>query len=185
MSEREAMANEPEFDPGFSIRISSTDLAFEYGAGVFGPKAEMRSLDAIRRSLRDPNCDGPDPVYGIAMDIGRQQDRERLQQRMLLYGAVVYAAGTLGDEPVRSQGHIHAIAPHSGWCPPEIFEIWSGTAIIYAQQRAEDEPGRCVAITTRPGEQVVVPPRMGTLRDQRRSGKPHGLRRVVRSAIRL
>ena len=118
----------------------------------------MRSLDAIRRSLRDPNCDGPDPVYGIAMDIGRQQDRERLQQRMLLYGAVVYAAGTLGDEPVRSQGHIHAIAPHSGWCPPEIFEIWSGTAIIYAQQRAEDDPGRCIAITARPGEQVVVPP---------------------------
>jgi len=118
----------------------------------------MRRLDAIRASLRDPQCSGPDPVYGIAMDIGREVDHARLEQRMLLFGAVVYAQGALGEEPVRSQGHIHAIAAHSGWSPPEIFEIWSGTAIIYAQERAEDDSGRCIAITAHPGDQVVVPP---------------------------
>src|SRR5450432_2870829 len=106
----------------------------------------MRRLDAIRPSLRDPDCAGPDPVYGIAMDVGREGDLPALQEKMLLFGALVYAKGTLGDEPVRSQGHVHAIAAHSGWSPPEIFEIWSGTAIVYAQQRAEDDPGRCVAI---------------------------------------
>jgi glucose-6-phosphate isomerase len=147
-----------EIDPGFPICIEADKLAFEYGAGVFGPDPEERRLDAIRPSLRDPDCSGPDPVYGIAMDIGRQCDRQLLKERMLLFGAVVYAAGSLGREPVRSQGHIHAIAPHCGWSPPEIFEIWSGTAIIYAQQRAEDDPGRCVAVTARAGEQVVVPP---------------------------
>lgn len=147
-----------EFDPGLSIRLSESDLAFEYGPDMFGPHPEMRCLDAIRPSLRDPGCTGPDPVYGIAMDIGRKQNRASLQEHMLLFGAVVYAAGTLGSEPVRSQGHIHAIAPHSGWSPPEIFEIWSGTAIIYAQERAEDDPGRCIAVLARPGDQVVVPP---------------------------
>jgi glucose-6-phosphate isomerase len=59
---------------------------------------------------------------------------------------------------VRSQGHIHAVASHSGWSPPEIFEIWTGTAIVYAQERAEDDPGRCVAVVAQPGDQVVVPP---------------------------
>jgi len=147
-----------EFDTGLDLRISDTALTFEYGPGMFGPQPEMRRLDAIRPSLLDPNCSGPDPVYGIAMDIGRDQDRRSLERRMLLFGAVIYAAGSLGDEPVRSQGHIHAIAGHSGWSPPEIFEIWSGTAIIYAQERAEDDPGRCFAITARAGEQVVVPP---------------------------
>lgn len=147
-----------EFDPGFSIQVSSSTLAFEYGAGVFGPPPEMRRLDAIRPSLRDPDCSGPDPVYGIAMDIGRETDRDLLERSMLLFGAVVYACGSLGSEPVRSQGHIHAVAPHCGWSTPEIFEIWSGTAIIYAQERAEDDPGRCIAVLAHAGDHVVVPP---------------------------
>jgi glucose-6-phosphate isomerase len=152
------MSTELEFDPGLALRMSNAALAFEYGAGVFGPDSVMRSLDAIRPSLRDPDCGGPDPVYGIAMDVGREGDQSTLEEKMLLFGALVYAKGTLGDEPVRSQGHVHAIAAHSGWSPPEIFEIWSGTAIVYAQERAEDDPGRCVAITAHPGDQVVVPP---------------------------
>lgn len=147
-----------EFDPGIAIRLSESELSFEYGPGVFGPSPEMRRLDAIRPSLRGPQCDGPDPVYGIAMDIGREVDFETLRKRMLLFGAVVYAEGRLGSEPVRSQGHIHALAPHSGWSPPEIFEIWSGTAIIYAQERAEDDPGHCIAVFAKAGDQVVVPP---------------------------
>ncbi len=147
-----------EYNPGLPLGLSENSLAFAYGPGVFGPDPEMRRLAAIRPSLRDPQCDGPDPVYGIAMDIGRASDLPLLKERMLLFGAVVYAAGSLGAEPVRSQGHVHAIAPHSGWSPPEIFEIWSGTAIVYAQQRAEDDPGRCVAVLAKAGEKVVVPP---------------------------
>src|ERR1022692_3139973 len=115
------MTSSLEFDPGFEVSVSSTSLAFKYGTGVFGPVPEMRRLDAIRPSLRDPGCDGPDPVYGIAMDIGRAVDRGLLQEQMLLFGAVVYASGALGSEPVRSQGHVHAIAPHSVWSPPELY----------------------------------------------------------------
>jgi glucose-6-phosphate isomerase len=147
-----------EVDPGLPLSLSESCLAFEYGPGMFGPEVEMRRLDAIRPSLRDPQCDGPDPVYGIAMDIGRPCDRPILRERMLLFGAVVYASGSLGSEPVRSQGHVHAIAPHSGWSAPEIFEIWSGTAIVYAQQSDQNDPGRCVAVTARPGDHVVAPP---------------------------
>jgi glucose-6-phosphate isomerase len=147
------------FDPGIPIRLADEELTFEYGSNVFGPAAEFRHLDAIRKSLRNPDCNGPDPVYGIAMDIGREEDRTVLQERMLLFGAVVYAAGALGEEPVRSQGHIHAIAPHSGWSPPEIFEIWTGQAIVYAQQKAEDDPGRCIAVFAQAGDKIVVPPR--------------------------
>lgn len=147
-----------EFDPGIPLRLSANELSFEYGPGLVGPVPEMRRLDAIRPSLRDPECSGPDPVYGIAMDIHREQDLPQLSDRMLLFGAVVYAAGQLGSEPVRSQGHVHAVAAHSGWSPPEIFEIWSGTAIVYAQRHAADDPGTCIAVTAHPGEKVVVPP---------------------------
>jgi glucose-6-phosphate isomerase len=145
------------FDPGFAARWNPAGLAFEYGAGVFGPKPEHRRLDAIRASLRDPDCLGPDPVYSIVMDVGRDEHFDELRRRGLLFGVVAYAGGRLGREPVRSQGHVHKIS-RSGWSTPELFEIWEGRAIIYAQQRVEDEPGICVAIEAGPGDQVVVPP---------------------------
>lgn len=146
------------FDPGLSIQLHPASMTFEYGPGVFGPAPEMRHLDAIRPSLRDPHCSGPDPVYSIVMDVGCEEDKADLVRRSLLFGVVAYASGRLGDEPVRSQGHVHAIAPHCGWSTPELFEIWEGSAIIYMQESDGDNPGRCVAITAHAGEQVVVPP---------------------------
>lgn len=143
------------------VTFHPSDMSFTYEPGVFGPKPEHRSLDAIRNSLRDSQCSGPDPVYSIVMDVGRMEHRDELHRRMLLFGVVAYANGRLGDEPVRSQGHIHSVAPHCGWSTPELFEIWEGTAIIYAQERVEDDPGACVAVTAGPGDKVVVPPGWG------------------------
>jgi glucose-6-phosphate isomerase, archaeal len=146
------------FDPGLDIYLPPDTFVFEYGEGVFGPQPEMRSLDEIRESLSDPQCAGPDPVYGIVMDIGRDADAAELLRRHLLFGAVVYASGRLGEEPVRSQGHVHALAPHCGWSTPELFEVWEGRAIIYAQEFAADSPGRCIAVEAGPGDLVVAPP---------------------------
>jgi glucose-6-phosphate isomerase len=146
------------FDSRLNVSSSDPELTFQFGEDVFGPPTELRRLDAIRGSLLDPSCSGPDPVYAIAMDVGRSKNREELTRRMLLFGVVAYAAGQLGREPVRSQGHVHAIAPHCGWSTPELFEIWQGKAVVYAQESASDEPGRCIAVEAGPGDQVVVPP---------------------------
>lgn len=146
------------FDSGLAVRWSDTALTFQYGEGVFGPEPEHRRLDAIRASLHDPACNGPDPVYSIVMDVGREEHSAELRRRMLLFGVVEYSAGRLGQEPVRSQGHVHAISSHSGWSAPELFEIWEGRAIIYAQEHALDHPGRCFAVEAGVGDQVVVPP---------------------------
>ncbi|MGF1635749.1 MAG: glucose-6-phosphate isomerase family protein, partial [Cyclobacteriaceae bacterium] len=59
---------------------------------------------------------------------------------------------------IRSQGHIHKVSPMSGWSTPEVYEIWSGKAIILMQETAKDDPGRCFAVEAGPGEVVVVPP---------------------------
>ena len=121
----------PSFDPGLEILFVRDPMNFRYGAGVFGPSPEYRSLDAIRPSLRDPNCTGPDPVYAIAMDVGRSDDLEELKRRMLLFGIVMYAAGRLGDEPVRSQGHVHGIAPQCGWSTPELFNADPTSVLVF------------------------------------------------------
>jgi glucose-6-phosphate isomerase len=148
----------PGFDPRLGVRAERDLRTFTYDGGVFGPEPEFRRLDDIRGSLRNPECDGPDPVYSIVMDVGREEHRAELVRRMLLFGVVAYAGGRLGEEPVRSQGHVHSIAPHCGWSTPELFEIWEGRAIVYAQEFATDEPGRCIAISACAGDQIVVPP---------------------------
>ncbi len=158
MAARETTPALRSFDPKLGVHADRDALTFTYDAGVFGPKPEFRRLDDIRGSLRDPECDGPDPVYSIVMDVGREEHRAELARRMLLFGAVIYAGGQLGDEPVRSQGHVHAVAPHCGWSTPELFEIWEGRAIVYAQESATDDPGKCIAVSAGPGEQIVVPP---------------------------
>lgn len=146
---------------GLDMQIHHRPLGFSYGEEVTGPMPEIRRLDQIRSSLRDPDCQGPEEVYAIAMDVARMQDRDELSKRMLLFGLVTYAAGQLGDEPVRSQGHVHRISQHSGWSPPELYEIWQGTAIIYMQERVENDPGRCFAVIAHEGEKVLVPPGWG------------------------
>lgn len=84
------------FDPGLDFRLQENELSFEYGPGVVGPAEEMRRLEDIRLSLRDPQCSGPDPVYGIAMDVAQREDLEGLKRRYLLFGIVAYASGSLG-----------------------------------------------------------------------------------------
>ncbi|MGH9612957.1 MAG: cupin domain-containing protein, partial [Bryobacteraceae bacterium] len=56
------------------------------------------------------------------------------------------------------QGHVHRVSPFSGWSTTEIFEIWQGRALIYMQERLDNEPGRCFAVDARPGDRVIVPP---------------------------
>lgn len=146
------------FDPGFNIAPTTDPMGFDVGADCFAPECELRKMDAIRPSLRDPNCDGPDVVYSIAMDVGKSEHKPLLEKLHLLYGTVTYAAGRLGDEPIRSQGHIHSISPRCGWSTPEVYEIWRGEAIIYMQESAQDHPGRCFAVRAKPAEVVIVPP---------------------------
>ena len=146
------------FYPGFDIDVDYAAMTFTYGAGVFGPAPERRHLDDIRRSLRNPACDGPEVPYVVSMDAGKQADQSDLRARNLLYGAMIYAAGRLGEEPVRSQGHIHAVSASCGCSTPEVYEIWDGEAIVYMQQTADDNPGRCLAVRAAAGQVVVVPP---------------------------
>jgi glucose-6-phosphate isomerase, archaeal len=158
LGEPSASGAKLRLNPGLEISFDTNTMDFRYGDSVFGPRPEYRRLDAVRGSLRDPNCSGPDPVYSIAMDVGRVSDFDELKKRMLLFGIVMYASGRLGDEPVRSQGHVHAISPHSGWSAPELFEVWEGRAIVYGQEKSGDDPGRCVAIEAGPQDKVVIPP---------------------------
>lgn len=92
------------------------------------------------------------------MDIGLKEDRKDLIDRNLLYGACIYSNGILGNEPIRSQGHIHSKSKSCGFSTGELYEIWYGKAIIFMQETAKDSLGRVFAVEANEGEIVFVPP---------------------------
>ena len=148
-----------KFNSGLNIIPKTNPLNFEYGDDCFGPGVENRKLDDIRKSLMDFNCEGPETVYSIAMDVGKKKHLEQLKQQHLLFGIVTYAEGKLGKEPIRSQGHIHKKSAYGqNWSTPEVYQIWSGKAVIYMQEYADDNPGKCYAVYAEPGDIVIVPP---------------------------
>lgn len=146
------------FDHGLDLEVHTDPLGFAYGSNCTGPTPELRYLDDIRATLLDPECTGPDIAYAIVMDIAPESVRDDLRRRNLCFGVVTYAAGRLGREPVRSQGHVHKRSPHTGISTPEVYEVWSGRAVILMQEHAAEDPGRCFAVAAEEGDVVVVPP---------------------------
>lgn len=143
---------------GLDLKTTDGKLGFCYGEDIFGPSPEIRYLDDIRASLAEPDSDGPEEVYCIAMDVGKECDKEYIISRNLLFGIVTYAKGMIGKGPVRSQGHSHIISPSCGYSTPEVYEIWEGEAIVYMQESGSDDAGNCYAVYAKAGDIVIVPP---------------------------
>lgn len=72
---------------GLDMTITRHPLGFSYGEDVTGPMPEIRKLDEIRASLRDPDCSGPEDVYAIAMDVARLADRQELKNACCCLGS--------------------------------------------------------------------------------------------------
>ena len=143
---------------GIDITLMQDSLSFDYGVGVLGPAAEIRKISDIRSSLSERDAPGPEELYGIAMDVYRKEDLNLLLERDLLFGVVTFSAGQIGQEPVRSQGHRHAISLSCNSSTPEVYEIWEGTAIIYMQPCGGAHAGKCQAVYAQAGDIVIVPP---------------------------
>ncbi|MGG5359644.1 MULTISPECIES: glucose-6-phosphate isomerase family protein [unclassified Enterococcus] len=144
------------------VFFDQKNKCFIYSEDMFGPtEAKNRYLEDIRHSLLNENVSGPEIIYTIAMDVGKKKDQLDLCQRGLLYGLVEYAAGKLGNEPIKSQGHVHAISQISQMSTPEVYEILEGQALIYMQESIEKTAGKCYAVEAETGDIVIVPPGWG------------------------
>lgn len=131
-------------------------LAFE--EGITTAPVQVRRLDEVRGLLRDPRCAGPDHLYTIYMDIRVPGKAEALRALGLGYGAVVYNHGALGREALRSQGHVHSVAPDTGVAYSELYEFWHGRGLVYMQDVATAEVTDVVVVEAGPGDKVAIPP---------------------------
>lgn len=142
---------------GLDLRLDEQRLALAFGPEIIHPTGEIRRLDHVRASLANPYATGPDHLYTIYMDIARHEDFPALKEQGLLYGAVVYNVGTIGQERLRSQGHIHSEKPGTGLRYSEIYEFWSGQGLIYLQKECAPEVSEAYLIPVSAGDKVVIP----------------------------
>jgi len=143
---------------GFTVQLEPRSLTLAFGEGVTAEPAVVRRLDDVRALLRDPLATGPDHLYTIYMGIRVPGRAEALSSLGLGYGAVVYNHGALGEEALRSQGHVHSVPAGTGVAFSEIYEFWYGHGLVYMQDSASTAVSDAVAIEAGPGDKVVVPP---------------------------
>jgi glucose-6-phosphate isomerase len=141
---------------GRDFRLNEEGLKLDFGPEVFHPSGEIRHLKQIRASLADLQATSPDHLYTIYMDIARRDDLDALTAQGLLYWAVVYNAGTIGQERWRSQGHIHSEKPGTGLRYSEVYEFWSGQGLIYLQKECAPHVSEDYFIPVSAGDKVVI-----------------------------
>lgn len=147
------------FKPILNISFNAATLQQSFSDGTkCSQSTEIRKLNAIRPSLLDTNCTGPENVYGINMDVYKEPDLSDLTNRGMLYGSVVYSSGKLGNEAVRSQGHYHSYDKVSGERTGEVYQIIEGKAFVLMQYLADDGFIDFYAVEALAGEIVIVPP---------------------------
>lgn len=143
---------------GFGVRLDPEALTLEFAPGVTSAPPVVRRLDEVRPLLCDPDSTGPDHLYTIYMDIRVPVVGEVLRANGLGYGAVVYNHGALGREALRSQGHVHSVAPDTGLGYSELYEFWHGRGLVYMQDAATPDVTDVIVVEAAPGDKVAIPP---------------------------
>lgn len=143
---------------GLPVILDPASLTLTFGDGVTSNSVEQRRIADIRAMLRDPEAEGPDPLYSIYMDVRPSALGRQLADRGLGFGAVVDSPGRIGREYVRSQGHIHSAPAGTNVPYLEIYEIWHGSGQIYLQDRAERSVTAVALVEVGKGDKVIIPP---------------------------
>ncbi|MDH3730611.1 MAG: hypothetical protein OES13_05765 [Acidimicrobiia bacterium] len=141
---------------GLPMRLESRDLSLTFGEGLNQPEREIRRLEDIRPMLWQPDASGPEHLYSVYMGIGRAEDDSAIRSQGLVYGSMIFSPGLVGDEPIRSQGHLHAFAP-GGLRYSEVFQFWTGEGYLYLQKEVGPDVTRALFVRVSPGDIVVLP----------------------------
>jgi len=143
---------------GFDVQLDPAARTLSFAPGITTAPVTVRRLDEVRALLRDPRAAGPEHLYTIYMDVRVPGRGETLREHGLGYGAVVYNHGALGQEALRSQGHVHSAPAATGVAYSEIYEFWHGRGLVYMQDGATAEVSDVIVVEAGPGDKVVIPP---------------------------
>lgn len=146
-------------------KISALPISFHKNGVVFGksmvkPELEIKSYNKYRRFFKNQKLDNDQKMYYIYRNSCLRKDLPVFKKYGLRYDITAILPGNIGDEPIRTIGHIHKNLGKIGQ-PNEIYQVLYGTALfllhniktetIYPIQRNAGQkiviPGNCAHIT--------------------------------------
>jgi glucose-6-phosphate isomerase, archaeal len=142
---------------GMPLGLDQDKLLLQAGDGIVALHPERRHVDDVRAMLEDRSGSGPDPLYTVYMGIANRNDAAAIHQQGLIYGSVLYNRGSIGQERLRGQGHVHSLKSGTPFRYSEVFEFWTGTGWVYLQRECAPIVTRALLVPFQPGDHLVVP----------------------------
>jgi glucose-6-phosphate isomerase len=121
----------------------------------------VRRLNELTSVYLDPTaCRGEQVAYEMINGIVAAGDSERLAGLPVRYELTLFAALKIGQEYVKTLGHIHFPEPNSGIDHPEICEVLVGRAHFFFMKLNPDgfSAEDAFYIELSAGQKIIIPP---------------------------
>jgi oxalate decarboxylase/phosphoglucose isomerase-like protein (cupin superfamily) len=150
---------------GLPVALDQTTCRLAFRPPLAAVDAATRPTELLRAVYRDPlTLDrlAPDGLYFMYDGVALLEHREALARAGLRYDLTVLRPITLGDEPVKTLGHYHTLAP-DGLAYPELYQVvWGCAHFVLQLAHAPDyRVEKVIVVEARAGEAVLMPPGWG------------------------
>lgn len=142
---------------GLPVTLDPETGRLSFADGVAAEGQGQRYVGELRDVLATPEAasDRADEVaYLLYRGVHRVDDGETLARHGLRYDLTVTLPGTVGDELMKTAGHIHELAS-DGVGYPEIYDVLQGAGAFVLQF---EDPLRITIALCEPGDRILIPP---------------------------
>ncbi|OYT35038.1 glucose-6-phosphate isomerase [Archaeoglobales archaeon] len=131
---------------------------------IFGKKykASIRRASDLKPVLAYPEKLTEDfDAYYMFRDIYRNEaEQKRILDARLRYDYTIIPPAEIGGECIKTYGHYHPEV-HPGMSYPEVYQVLEGEAIYLLQKVEGDRVVDCIAVESKRGDVVIIPPNYG------------------------
>ena len=145
------------------LPISIKDGRLLLSKDTYSSPVQKRTLDETKRFLKDPASKTEiENLYLMYRGVKLKKDSLVFKKNSASYDITVINPGFLGEEFVKTIGHIHPNKPRTKTTYPEIYEVIKGKALFLFQEiNLSGKNVKLYLIKAGPGEKTIVPPGFG------------------------
>ncbi len=134
-----------------------------YGDGLKSEPVSIRTPDKARTYFMDPKAKADENLYYMYRNTALNKDRDKIKSAGFRFDVTVIPPGHIGDEYIKTIGHIHPLKSGSSSRFPEIYEIVYGEALFILQKMSQDfeKVEEVYLVRTKQGEKAVMLPEFG------------------------
>jgi glucose-6-phosphate isomerase len=154
-------------------KISALPISLRKGDVIFGksikkPELEIKSYKKYKAFFKNPRLDKNKKMYYIYRNSCLKKDLSVFKRNGLRYDITAIFPGSIGEEPVRTIGHVHKSLAKIGQ-PAEIYQVIYGTALFILHDTKTNTIHR---IERRAGQKIVIPGNCAHITANRSDKKP-------------